>query len=59
MTVYTKEKVAKCRTVVLELLIKVGFYFCVFLLSPKLMKILYPDHKEPLIVSQILSKLFS
>lgn len=32
MTVYTKEKVAKCKTAVLELLIKVGFYFGVFLL---------------------------
>lgn len=29
MTVYTKEKVAKCRTAALELLIKVG-YFIVF-----------------------------
>lgn len=33
MTVYTKDKVAKSRTAVLELLIKVGFYFSVFLFT--------------------------
>lgn len=34
MTVYTKDKVAKCRTAVLELLIKVGFCFGLFFFSP-------------------------
>lgn len=30
MAVYTKDKVAKCRTAVLELLTKVGLYFGLF-----------------------------
>lgn len=34
MTVYTKDKGAKCRTAVLELLIKVGYCFGLFFLSP-------------------------
>lgn len=33
MTVYAKEKVAKSRTVALELLIKVGFFILVYLLK--------------------------
>lgn len=39
MTVYTKEKVAKCRTAALELLIKVG-YFIVFSLMKMMYKII-------------------
>lgn len=34
MTVYTKDKGAKCRTAALELLIKVGYCFGLFFLSP-------------------------
>lgn len=36
MTVYTKEKMAKCRTAALDLLIKVGFsWYLVYFLSHK------------------------
>ena len=43
MTVYTKEKFAKCRTATLALLIKVGFYLAVSLSSPKLTNVGYSD----------------
>lgn len=59
MTVYTKDKAAKCRTAVLELLVKVGYCFGLFFLSPSLMIIVAADYKYPLInsVSQMSSEL--